>query len=458
MPPSLPRPVTSGRSGNHSGLAVPARFRPDCLSTHARDISTTAEIATYPRQVYAITWPLSRENVGWAGFEPATSASRTDLQPCSRCFVAYRALCGALTPISRCVGRKNGGSRAGPGRAAERWRVPPPTLVLQSCVGKSSVIPRRRQQSPSGSGSPQTTSVGMAIWRSWSGRTRERRRNPVGKTEVADETNTPISGLPARSARRSRPVATPRSTRSACRARVAGSPMKRANRRIDAGLVVSSGTAAHPLRGGGQPDRQRQRGVRDGGWSDQHEPSDPIRVCERVPQRPHRPRRSGRRARWCRVPARRARPPVRRQQCLGSDSEAGQSGRVRARAGRGPARGSRRAGSATVKTCPPKLLSQWRSMTGGPAPVSGRCTPAPGLTSTWRRGTDAPASTRSYVCRTSTVWVCCSCAWCRLCIGALRGRVSGVGGATPPRAVIGIGGRRPARRSLASGRRPARSR
>jgi hypothetical protein len=82
MPPSLPRPVTSGRSGNHSGLAVPARFRPDCLSTHARDISTTAEIATYPRQVYAITWPLSRENVGWAGFEPATSASRTDLQPC----------------------------------------------------------------------------------------------------------------------------------------------------------------------------------------------------------------------------------------------------------------------------------------------------------------------------------------------------------------------------------------
>jgi hypothetical protein len=48
----------------------------------ANPTSSTAEIAVYPSQVYAITAPLSWENVGWAGFEPATSASRTGLRPC----------------------------------------------------------------------------------------------------------------------------------------------------------------------------------------------------------------------------------------------------------------------------------------------------------------------------------------------------------------------------------------
>lgn len=47
------------------------------------------------------------------------------------------------------------------------------------------------------------------------------------------------------------------------------------------------------------------------------------------------------------------------------------------------------------------------STTGGPAPVSRRWTRPPGRTSTVRLRTEAPASTRSYHCRTSTEWACC---------------------------------------------------
>jgi hypothetical protein len=95
-----PRAPTNG-SAEPSGRTT---FLPlmSCYTT-----SGTAEMATYPRGVYPITGPLSRANVGWAGFEPATSASRTGLQPC------YQVLCDlestgwrALEPISHLLWRK----------------------------------------------------------------------------------------------------------------------------------------------------------------------------------------------------------------------------------------------------------------------------------------------------------------------------------------------------------------
>jgi len=58
-------------------------------------------IAIYPARVCTITGPLSWGNVGWAGFEPATSASRTGLDPPTRYFAVYSAPAGASSNPSR---------------------------------------------------------------------------------------------------------------------------------------------------------------------------------------------------------------------------------------------------------------------------------------------------------------------------------------------------------------------
>jgi hypothetical protein len=56
---------------------------------------------------------IASDLVGWAGFEPATSASRTGLQPCEQVVYGLRSTgWRCLEPILRLVWRKDGGSPA----------------------------------------------------------------------------------------------------------------------------------------------------------------------------------------------------------------------------------------------------------------------------------------------------------------------------------------------------------
>ena len=97
-------------------------------------------------QMYYVPYDL----VGWAGFEPATSASRTGLQPCHQVILAPQGtVWRVLEPISLVVGRQDGGKRASArGRGEGFLQLGASDLGRESPTG-ARPSPRRAARAPS---------------------------------------------------------------------------------------------------------------------------------------------------------------------------------------------------------------------------------------------------------------------------------------------------------------------
>ena len=283
----------------------------------------------------------------------------------------------------------------------------------------------------------------MASWRSSSGRTRPRRRHPEGDSRANGESKARNSAMAARSVTGSRPAATSRSTRSGCRARVAFSPMALANRSTDCGVGGANRDSSRPSPGvptSRMGSGQRVLGQR--GHAEQHQPLDPVRVGQRVPQRPH--------------PAPRVADQRGGVQLEGVEEPVQPGDRALAVAGcrevdrvaqphPGPVGGDRADPMELVQQRqqePRRVPGAVEEHDRRPRALLQEMDPIAGATSTWRLRTDAPASRRSYTWRISAEWGCWVRACGRLLIGAsslepasgldARGRPAGRRRGNPP--------------------------
>ena len=185
------------------------------------------------------------------------------------------------------------------------------------------------------------------------------------------------------------------------------------------GWVAPTVTPAAPARGADHPDGERAAGPRQRGHAQQHQPLDPVRVGQRVPQRPHpAPRvaeqRGGVQLEGVEEPVQ---PGDRALAVAGWGGRPGRS--APPRAGRGRSRGPHGAPAAAAAGTR-RVPGAVEERPAAP-PCSRRWTRLPASISTWRLRTGAPASRRSYTWRISAEWGCRVRACGRLLIGASSG-------------------------------------